>query len=242
MRRLLAAGLLLCAAVSDAWAGGWDVNPIRVDLDARVRTGAVTVHNDGERALRFQVSLAEWTQDADGKDAYAPSRDLVFFPQIMSLEPDERQVVRVGSKQGGADAERAYRLFIEEIPDPDTGAQAGTSVAVRVRFGVPVFIAAATPRAAAEIERIERRGEVLEVRVHNGGNGHFKIDRLVLSRAERDVGETAGWYVLPSATRAFSLPLGESLCAAEGPLELRLEGAGVSLRRDLDRDSVACAH
>src|SRR5271169_3390931 len=84
------AGLLLVLAMTlapSAHAGLFGITPIRVDLDRENRTGSFTVTNDDpDKALQMQAKLMEWTQDAEGKDIYAPSNDLVFFPQIFSVE------------------------------------------------------------------------------------------------------------------------------------------------------------
>ena len=65
--------------------------------------------------LRVLVKLVEWTQDASGKDVYADSADLVYFPRQMEIEPGAKRLVRVGAKAPAQGAERAYRLFIEEV-------------------------------------------------------------------------------------------------------------------------------
>jgi fimbrial chaperone protein len=240
--RVLIALMLGLAGSASARAGGWDVNPIRVDLDAGSRTGAVTVHNAGTAMLRFQVSLARWTQNADGKDRYEPSRDLIYFPQMLGLAPDERRVIRVGTRQPPGEQEQSYRLFIEEIPDPEAADRGGTAVAVRVRFGVPVFVAAAAPRVATELVGVEREAESVQLRIRNDGNRHVKIDRLLLSRDGEPLSEAPGWYVLAGAERSFAVPVDASLCADDArAVELRLEGADLDVRHALDRGAGLCS-
>ena len=80
-------------------AGEFSVNPIRLELGAIAKSGVIGVRNEGKTKLSFQLQSMEWTQDATGKDLYADSSDLVFFPKIMSVEPGEEGLIRVGTKK-----------------------------------------------------------------------------------------------------------------------------------------------
>ncbi|MGE5662945.1 MAG: molecular chaperone, partial [Deltaproteobacteria bacterium] len=62
------------------------MSPIRLDLGRDAKTGVVTVMNDGEEKLQLQISAPEWTQDAEGKDVYAESADLVYYPKMMAVD------------------------------------------------------------------------------------------------------------------------------------------------------------
>ena len=71
--RLFAAGVAV-AASAPAFAGSFDVNPIRVELTAQSRTTVVKVKNTGEDSVVVQMSVqglpagltASWTQNAAG--------------------------------------------------------------------------------------------------------------------------------------------------------------------------------
>ncbi len=141
IRACLAALAATFLAATAATAGSFGVSPIRVDLDRGTRTGLVTVTNDDTRKLSFRMKLFEWTQDEQGADRNAESSDLIFFPQIMTVEPGDKRVIRSGARAGEAGREKAYRLFIEELQDPGTAGAQGAQVAVLLRFGVPVFVA-----------------------------------------------------------------------------------------------------
>src|SRR5512145_3038365 len=121
-----------------ARAGVWRVSPIRLDLGREAKTGVITVINGAEEKLQFQMTAHEWVQDDEGKDVYAESADLVYYPKIMVIEPKEERILRAGIRVPAAAREKAYRLFIEEIPEPRKSP--GTSVAIAVRFGVPIFV------------------------------------------------------------------------------------------------------
>src|SRR6185369_12141928 len=116
--------LVLALAPAGATLGGeFGVSPIRVDLDRNTRTSVVRVSNDEQGPLSFQIRAMEWTQDAEGRDVYADSSDLVYFPQQMQVPPLDSRVVRVGYRNPATQVERAYRLYIEELPKraPEAG-------------------------------------------------------------------------------------------------------------------------
>ncbi len=122
-----------------ALAGEWRVSPIRLELDRKVKSGVLSVINEGGEKLLVQIRAFEWTQDEEGKDQYAETADLVFFPKIMTLEKGEERMIRTGIRVPAAGREKTYRLFIEEIPEPRKGGE-GTNVTVAIRFGVPIFV------------------------------------------------------------------------------------------------------
>ena len=100
----------LLFALSQVWAGDFSVNPIRIDFGPGVRSSALSVRNEGKEKLGFQVEAMEWTQDAAGADQYAESRDLVYFPRILSVAPGEEGLIRVGVKAPVVPVEKTYRL------------------------------------------------------------------------------------------------------------------------------------
>ena len=137
----LAALLAAALPLAPLQAGDFGVSPIRVDLDRSTRTQVVRVTNDDERLLSFQMRMMEWTQDAEGRDRYADSADLVFFPQQMQVPAKESRVVRLGYRQPPGPTERAYRLYVAELPRGTQPGEPGKAmVEVAVRFGVPVFV------------------------------------------------------------------------------------------------------
>src|SRR5262245_55910672 len=95
---VLAAAVLYAMATRPAKSAEFSVSPIRLEFEAGARSAAVTVANDDKRPLRMQLRLMEWTQDADGVDVYRESDELVYFPRLMSVEPGEKRLVRVGLK------------------------------------------------------------------------------------------------------------------------------------------------
>lgn len=236
MLPLLAAAAAALPAPATAFAFG--VSPIRLDFDATTRTAAITVSNDDQVKLSFQVRLMRWTQDRDGTDQYEESRDLIYFPRQMMVDPQEKRVIRVGTQGAPGEAESAYRLVIEEMAPPEGPGTRGTAVAVRVRFAVPVFVAPAAAAANAMLEHLQVRGGEIRFRLGNGGKRHLKAETIALYRGDALLKQVAGWYVLPGARREFAVTVPPEKCP--GPVTLVIKGEGVELRRELTLDATQC--
>ena len=239
-RRALAFATLACASFTAA-AGAFGVSPIRIDLGPAMRSAVVTVANDDDRKLYFQVKLFSWTQSATGDDHLEDSGDLIFFPQIFTVEAKDKRLLRVGVKSPPSGPERAFRLFIEEMPDPNAPAPGGAQVAVRLRFGVPVFVSSGKGDAQPEIEPGESAMGTLRVVIRNGGERAIRFEELTAQAGDRVVARTPGWYVFPGVTRAFSLPVAREQCPLPRSLEVRAVADGKEVRRTVEVPAAVCA-
>jgi fimbrial chaperone protein len=242
MKTLLAL-LLVAALPSLGSAGDWRVSPIRIDLGRDAKSGSVTVHNGPGGRMQVQLSAGEWTQDGEGKDRYADSGDLVFFPRILQFEPDQDRVVRVGIRAPAVRQERAYRLFIEEMPafDPNRG----TSIGVVLRFGVPVFVRPLKEEPAGAIASLSLDNGVLRVRVANEGNVHFSIQAVVATGRDPKGAETfrkeaTGWYLLPGVSRTHPVEVPREACAATSRIEVEVRTDRIPLSGHLETSPGNC--
>ena len=217
---------------SPALAGSFGVSPIRIDLSRATRTAVVEVTNDDQSRLSFQAKLVEWTQDAEGEDVYLPSSDLVFFPPLFTVNPGEKRIVRMGTKAGAApgELERSYRLYIEELPPP-AEAGAGAQLRIALRFGLPVFVAPATPARKLVMEDVRIHPGRLTLRLRSTGNQSSKLETIRLRNATETLGEGQGWYVLADRAREFDVKVDPAKCPLSGPLELEALAQGVVLAR-----------
>jgi fimbrial chaperone protein len=214
--------LLALSALTPAGAGQFGVSPIRIDLDRGSRSGAITVSNDEEaEPLRVQLRLFEWTQDAAGKDNYQLNEDLLYFPRLMNLEKGEQKLVRVGLRTPALEREKAYRLFIEELPAPPT--PGGAQVAISVRFGVPIFVKPAQAEVRGDIDKLALEKGVLRVGVRNNGSTHFTIKSITATSGEAFSKELPGWYLLAGAVREHSVELPAQVCAKLKQIEVTVK-------------------
>jgi fimbrial chaperone protein len=241
LHRWIPALALVAALPLSALAGAFGVSPIRVDLDPASRTGLVNVTNDDDRKLSFQLKLFEWTQSATGEDDYAESGDLLFFPQIFTLEPRDRRLVRIGLKGPLAERERAFRLFIEEMPDSSLPPGSGAQIAVRLRFGVPIFLSPGKGESQPEVVGVDVSRGSVRVTIRNGGTRQVRFEEVAMVSGERTFAKTAGWYVFPGVTRSFIVPVTAQDCPVPASVEIRATADGKEIRRTVEIPPALCS-
>jgi len=244
---LLALAALLAAVPEPAIAGEYSVSPLRIDLDRDGRSGVVTLANSGASPIDFQVSVLEWTQDAGGQDRYTPTGDVVFFPRILTIGPGESRVVRVGIQSLPATVERAYRLFIEPIPERSKEPlPPGVNIAVNLRFALPVFARPPRPEVAAEIEAAAIDAGKLTFVLRNGGNVHLRFDEgVAVVGRDSQGGEVFTRrvdvrYVLAGASRSLALDVPRELCGRLALLELAGQAERLTASRRLAVSRANC--
>ena len=232
-----ALAFLLLAAPPPALAGRFSVAPIRIDFGASLRIGAVTVTSEDDHPLVFKNSPSLWTQNADGGDVYTPTSDLVVTPPLLRVETGEPRIVRIGTVREPGDVERSYRVFLEEQApaNPEGG---GATIAVVIKFGVPVFVAPRSERVAGSAEIVERKPARISVQVKNTGNVHFNVETITANGvALKDV---SSWYLLPGTTRRYDLTIPPEACT--GPsVDLRIQATRTVLSASAAAGDV-CQH
>jgi fimbrial chaperone protein len=209
-----------------ARAGDWRVSPIRLDLGRDAKSGAVTVVNDSDDRLQVQMKAYEWTQDAEGKDRYEETGEILFFPRLMILERKEEKILRAGIRVPAVAKEKTYRLFIEEIPGPRKAE--GVNVAVAIRFGVPIFVKPLKAEARGEVGAMTMSAGDLLVPVNNTGNVHFVV-QSVLVRGKNAAGEEifsrelSGWYLLAGVSRGYTTTVPLGMCGNMAVIEAEVK-------------------
>ncbi|MEP7329741.1 MAG: fimbria/pilus periplasmic chaperone [Betaproteobacteria bacterium] len=241
---LIVAGLF---APPHAAAGEYSVSPLRIELDREARSSAVTLTNSGTERMDFQISVMGWAQEADGRERYTPSNEIVFFPKILSLQPGESRVVRVGVQAIPVATERTYRLFIEPLQiQPKEALQPGANIAVNLRFALPVFVKPPQRVAAGDIDDATLQKGVLKLVVRNTGNEHLRMeDGLVVTGRDAKGVEVFtervdNRYVLAGMSRAIAFTLPKNTCARLSTLELTARAEQLVLSHTLNVNRASC--
>lgn len=234
---------LAALLANNASAGEWRVSPIRLYLGSDARSGMVSVINEGTGRFQVQMKAFKWEQDAEGKDQYTETNDLIFFPKIMVFDKAEERALRVGIKMPATTREKTYRLFIEEIPEPKKAE--GTSIAVAIRFGVPIFVKPLKEELKGEITKLElNRGEC-RISVKNSGNAHFIINSVEIKGTNVKGEETFakkldGWYLLNGASRVYEYAIPREACSVTAKLDVQVKTNPFILNGKLDVDKSMC--
>jgi fimbrial chaperone protein len=225
-------GLFLIAVTpSRGFTANFNVIPTSLELGGNVKSGAFAVVNSSTERLNCQMSVKEWNQDADGKDVYTDTKDIVFFPKIMTVQPQEQRAIRIGIKGPLPLQERTYRLFVEEIPAQRSVSEgnapgalsAGLNIAFR--YSMPIFVGPARQVQNGAVEKITMNKGVVKAAIRNTGNVHLKLSIVVFrgkSADGKDVfsKEVAGWYILHGMSRSYEVTVPKELCRNLATIEI----------------------
>lgn len=242
IRIIIIYGVLLFASFP-AFAGDFQVSPITLELGRGVNSGVFTVMNEGQEKINFQTAVSEWTQDSAGKDVYSETRDIVFFPKIMTLESGEQRVIRVGLKGPRGREEKTYRIFIEEIPSREKST--GVHIAVSIRFAPPIFVKPLEIKTSGAVDTIQLAKGKISAIVRNTGNVHLRITSILIrgrstAGAEVFSQEIAGWYLLNHVARNIEASFPREKCEELSSVEIEAKMENFNLNGKLDVQRGMC--
>jgi fimbrial chaperone protein len=209
-----AALLFLCLAavgVRPAGASSIQVDPIRIDFEPGATSATLFVRNGGDAPVVLQAELNDWTMDEAG-ERYSPTNALIVAPPVMTIAAGGEQVVRLGLRAApDPSRERAFRLFLTEVPPPPQPGFRGLQVALRV--GIPVFLRPADKRAPRLEWSAARAGpDKLRIAIANEAASHVRLLSIEVSApgAAAPFASEGPTYVLAGSRRAltFTTPPG----------------------------------
>ena len=197
---------MLAATTLPAKAASLQVAPVIVDVPAPGATGTITLRNEGLKPIDAQVRVFKWTQK-DGREVLEPTRDVVASPPMVKLGSRSDYTVRiVRLSKAPVGGEEAYRLVVDELPDP--ARTRNGSVTVVLRHSVPVFFAPADGDRPRISWKTEVRGGQLLVSAENAGGRRIRFANMSVSDGSRQVSFGNGLigYSLAGSTMTWSRP------------------------------------
>lgn len=222
-----------CAALTATTASAQTslrVQPVTVQVESPSQATAISLQNTGISPVSLQLRVFEWTQSEDA-EAIRPTTDVVVSPPAVTIPGNETYTVRVArTAEAVTSGERAYRLWIDEIPVTATASADSVAVDVRLRYDMPLFFGA--PGTASDVAwSVARSGGSLVVEAVNRGTGHARIAGLQVGDAV--LGQGLVGYVLPGATRRWVAPAGTALPPANSDVRLVARVDGVEVDQNL---------
>lgn len=213
MKTILAfAAALTVARAAPLQAASLEVTPVTLDVAAPGQSAIIHLRNLSEKPLPVQLRLFRWTQQ-NGVDRLVPTEKVVASPPAVTMAPGADYTARVVRlDRAPIRGEVAYRLFVDELPDPNR--LRNGAVALVVRYSIPVFFTspdASAPHLSWSVEREGRRRLALVAR--NDGARRLRIADLVLSDAAGrrvSFGRGLAGYVLGHSSKRFTARLGRS--------------------------------
>jgi fimbrial chaperone protein len=229
-----------------ARAADFTVNPIQIFLTGQTQSAILTVQNTSTEPLRFQLNAFTWAQDPAGQMQLAPTREIIFFPRLLTLAPGEQRIVRVGTSAAAGPVERTYRIFVEELPPSAQQAAPTGQVRVLARMGIPIFLEAKAGRAELRLSPPALQPGRLVFELRNSGTKHA-IPQVIRVRGQGAGGETLwegeqeGWYILAGERRLYELPFPPETCARTKTVAVEVKAGEQTLTERLDIAPAACA-
>ncbi len=215
---------LLGALPAIALAANFGVSPLSVDLTTQQRSAVITVSNDDSKVIQLKVHAMRWTQNAAGEDQYQPTEDLVFFPKRLEIKPGEQRIVRAGLPASPiAGDERAYRLFVEELPPVELPTDGQTKLSVLLSFALPVFVAPTLANSKLDIQAAELSTDgTLKMQVANVGGSRARISRVISDDGKLASESVSSRYIFPTVAKTITAKLGKDACKA-APKRVKVE-------------------
>ncbi|MGP8153690.1 MAG: molecular chaperone [Smithella sp.] len=228
---LLSCLLFIAVSASRSFAADFQVQPTTMDLSGSVKSGVFSVINNGNEKIDFQVSVQEWNQDGKGKDVYTDTKDIVFFPKVMSIEANSQRAIRIGLKAPRGTKEKTYRLFVAEIPTPKKTSDVKVEgkipagITIAFRFSMPIFVKPARPQESYAVDSLEMSKGAVKAIVKNTGNVHVKLNAVKFSGKAADgkelySKEVAGWYVLQGLSFPYEAAVPKEVCGKLATIEV----------------------
>lgn len=214
--RLIAACAAICTvpwiSADSAHAGGhFELRPVRVELTHPQDIGSVEIGNRWTAPITIQAEVRSWSQET-GRSVYEDSEALLVSPPMFVIEPGERQIVRIGLRQPAeSDEEQAFRIFFTELPTArDDRPSTTTGVDFSLRIAIPVFVAPQLQREPP-LQGVAKpwNSDDYKLSLTNPGNVHVQIRQIRCQGTPRNMpplGQGVLGYLLPGATRQFTLP------------------------------------
>ncbi len=208
---LVAAFLLVFGAHLPLTHASISVSPVRVDLTEEHNKDVVRISNQEETAKSYEVEVVAWSQTDERREVYSPTDDVLAVPPLFTLQPGEEQLVRIGMLQDADPSiERSYRMFITELTPPQPEKNQSSGIKMRLRIGIPVFVAPLDlPTATLDYIESMQIEEQLFMRFRNNGNTHVKVTEIQYAApglTDKDVTPVA-LYVLAGQTGYLQVAL-----------------------------------
>lgn len=228
IRILLIAAATLFGATHPALAQTITVVPVNIQFAPGQSVATLTVMNQGDKEVGYQIRAFAWSQ-GDG-DQQTPTDNLMVSPPMGKIPASASQIVRLVLRQPAQGRESTYRIVLDQIPG---SADPGT-VRFALRVSLPAF-AAPAGRIAPRLDwNVERRGDGIDLIVHNDGTRHESLRNITLTTADGakfTTEDNGSPYILPGATRRLRLTSENASMPAPGA-ELHLTANGDAMNID----------
>jgi fimbrial chaperone protein len=163
-------------APQGAQAASLQASPVLIELRQDSPSATVQIRNTGQAPIGVQTRVFRWTQE-NGQENLEETDDLTASPPMTTLQPGTTYSVRlVRVNRQPVAQEQAYRVLVDELPDPNRQ-QSGT-IAMVVRHSIPVFLLADEGKPAQITWSTGTRNGRLVLRATNAGDRRVRLSNV----------------------------------------------------------------
>lgn len=212
-------------------AARFDIRPVKIFMEPQTKIEKLIIKNSGGDTLSLQIKVFEWHIDEKGQDRYAETRDIVLFPKMVTLKKDEEKIIRLGTNLRSGAQEKAFRIFVEEIPAGDNENLQGTVIRMQLKVGVPLFLLPLVKDERVELAPVRLDQGKVTIPIRNQGSVHELVQSIRL-KGEAASGQEVfsqsltGWYVLSKSNRNYELSIPQEVCRRIHRLEVKVNLQG----------------
>ncbi|MEZ5985369.1 MAG: fimbria/pilus periplasmic chaperone [Hyphomonas sp.] len=178
--------LLMCVNGLGSTAESISIYPTTLILENNTGIGTLTIENRSDHTATYEFAGYQWTQSDKG-DELALDKSFVISPPVVSLQPGEAKIVRMGllsSARSTTETEKSYRLRISELSSPATISNA--NLKVKLQLLLPVFSGAPNTDQDLELSAVKRADGQTCIEGSNHASSHTKLIWLSRSAPSSD--------------------------------------------------------
>ena len=205
-------------AVAAPAAEPFEVNPVRLTISPGAKSQDLNVANQGATDITFSIRTYAWSQSPNDPLHLVDTDDVLAFPETFTVPARSSQRIRVGVTASASSTERAYRVFISQLP-----AAAPTTRGVHLNFvtrvGVPLFVLPMSVESSKpEIGNLSQEGSIVRVALRNDGNIHLDPSSITVSLVSADQSVVwkktePVWYVLAGSEHDITFSIPAAVCS-----------------------------
>ncbi|MCZ8185576.1 MAG: molecular chaperone [Beijerinckiaceae bacterium] len=163
-------------APQGAVAAALQASPVLIELRADSPSATIQIRNTGQAPIAVQTRVYRWSQE-NGEESLDETDDLTASPPMTTLQPGTTYSVRlVRVNRQPVAQEQAYRVLVDELPDPNRQ-QSGT-IAMVVRHSIPVFLLGPEGKPAQLSWSVGTRNGRLVLRATNSGDRRVRLSNV----------------------------------------------------------------
>lgn len=158
---------------------GFKLSPMSVELSDRGKkaTKSFRVINTGKKKVKVEAEVLTRKIDLNNKETREDTSDFKLFPPMLEVDPGKSRVIRISYIGQKVDSEKAYRLVVRQIPDPQKKKEEGAQIDFLFEYVASVYI---TPKGAKPdivVEKSLKVSDQIEINFKNRGDKHVLLRR-----------------------------------------------------------------